>query len=224
MINYAVAFGAGFLTSLSPCVYPMLPLTLGFLSRQGVRQDHPLLHKNLSVLSFFVGQTLVFTFLGVAAVEIGEIFGFSSQSWWVHALIGLLLLVFAVISWFDLASSLFAKMNTLLPTNTTNSKAPSLLTGFIFGGSSALVASPCTSPVLGGVLSQIASDGSFWSGILEMLFFAFGMGFIFLVVGFGFIHLKKLPKSGHWMSTVHHLTSVFLFIGACYYFYQAWQA
>ena len=89
---------------------------------------------------------------------------------------------------------------------------------------SALVASPCTSPVLGGILSKIASEGNILSGAFQMLAFSFGMGLIFLVLGLGFIKSYKIPKSGKWMILIHKLTVGLIFASSIYYFYKVFEA
>lgn len=216
----ATAFGAGFLASLSPCVYPMLPITLGFLTRQTSQQEMSNFKKKTQVIAFFLGQVITFTLLGLIAVKLGEIFGFSSQSGTVNIVVGSLLFAMALISVSSRFQELFAKFNSMIP-GSGRATSPSIFTGFIFGASSALVASPCTSPVLGGVLGQISSQGSFVGGILQMIAFASGMGLIFLLLGLGLLNVNKIPRSGNWMNYMHRLTTVILFIGAGYYFWLA---
>lgn len=216
---FLTAFGAGLLASLSPCIYPMLPLTLGFLSRQAGANQNSETRKRLQIFSFFFGQLTTFTILGVVAVQLGEVFGFSSQSRTVNLGIGVFLALMAYGSSSEKAQSFFARLNQLLPSG--RSQNSNLIAGFMFGVSSALVASPCSSPILGGVLSQIASQGNFLFGLGQMLFFSIGMSIIFLVVGMGLINLKSLPRAGQWLDKTHRLTTVLLALAAIYYFYLA---
>lgn len=213
----ATAFGAGFLASLSPCVYPMLPLTIGFLTKQSSSEELSKKRKRFQVISFFVGQVLTFTLLGLTAVWLGEIFGFSSQSPVVHFSIAAFLLMMAIGSFTEKFQNIFAKFNQVIQGNKV--KTPALLTGFVFGASSALVASPCTSPVLGGVLSHLASGSTLMEGFIQMLAFSLGMGLIFLLVGLGLLNFKQLPKSGRWLERTHQLTAVLLVSAAGYYLY-----
>lgn len=217
----ATAFGAGFLASLSPCVYPMLPITLGYLTRQTTSENSSSRKKRMTVIAFFLGQVAMFTALGLAAVQIGEIFGFSSQSPTVNYVVGSFLLLFAVLSFFEKTQEVFAKINRYMPQGSPGKL--NLFSAFFVGASSALVASPCTSPVLGGVLGTLAGAGSFSQGLIQMLAFSSGMSLIFLIAGLGLVNLKKLPRAGNWMRTIHHITIGLLAAGALYYFYQAWQ-
>lgn len=220
IISIATAFGAGFLASLSPCVYPMLPITIGYLTKQSTSENQSQMRKRLQVVGFFVGQVLMFTALGLIAVQLGEIFGFSSQSKIVNIAVGIILLVMATVSISTKAQETFAKFNSFLPKGTSKG-TPSFFSALVFGATSAVVASPCTSPVLGGVLSQVSSQGEFLAGVLQMFAFAFGMGLIFLVLGLGLLNIKKIPRSGKWMGYIHKLTSGILFVGSGYYFWMA---
>lgn len=220
----ATAFGAGFLASLSPCVYPMLPITLGYLTRQGANQSLSEFQKRMRVFSFFLGQVTSFTALGILAVQLGEIFGFSSQSPWVQFAIGVVLLLMAYGSVSESAQNFFAKLNSKIQSHGSN-KTPKFFSGFFVGAMSALVASPCTSPVLGGVLTQISSQGDMVSGIFQMMAFSIGMSFLFLLLGLGWIRSQSLPKAGRWTGYVHRATTAVLILGALYYFwnfYQSW--
>lgn len=219
MFTYLItAFGAGLLTSLSPCVYPMLPITLGYLTRQSTNEESRA-RKKIQVVAFFLGQVICFTSLGILAVRLGEIFGFSSQSRHVNLVVGVLLLALALASISSKFQVVLSKLNSFMPQFSLG--GGSLFSGFLFGVSSALVASPCTSPVLGGVLGEIATQGNVLAGVLQMIAFSMGMGAIFLSIGLGLINLKSLPKSGKWMGKVKGLTTLMLVFASGYYFYLA---
>jgi cytochrome c-type biogenesis protein len=218
-LTLGTAFGAGFLASLSPCIYPMLPITIGFLTKEGAEQKRQ--NKKLKILLFFFGQVVAFTGLGLVAVKAGEIFGFSSESFVINLVVGLLLLLFAA-STLDYFQPVFAKLSAFMPK--AKIKDVNYLTAFVFGATSALVASPCTSPVLGGILSKIASEGEIISGVFQMAAFSSGMGIIFLVLGFGVLSTNKIPRSGLWMIYVHKLTVLLLVLGSIYYLYNAYEA
>lgn len=216
------AFGAGLLASLSPCVYPMLPITIGYLTKQSSDQSLSVLRKKLLIFSFFIGQVVTFTLLGLIAVKLGEILGFSSQSRTVNFAVAALLFMMAAVSILPQFQEIFAKINRYVPQ--TKRGSTSIYSGLVFGATSALVASPCTSPVLGGVLGQISSQGNFFSGLLQMFAFALGMGLLFLLLGLGLLNMKRLPRSGQWMNRIHHVTSGFLFVAAGYYTWIGFQS
>ncbi len=212
---YLAAFGGGLLASLSPCVYPMIPLTLGYLgsSSSGSKAGPG----RWRVILFFVGQVLVFTTLGIAAVQLGEVFGFSGQNAWVQFFTGVLMLLFAWVSISPKMSEYFSMLNSKLP---QTSSRGGIFAPLVVGGLSALIASPCSSPILGAVLTNIATQGSIYSGIIQMFLFSAGMSLIFLVLGLGFAKIQSLPRAGNWMRKAHFVSVGLMLLGAVYFFWQ----
>lgn len=205
--------GAGIVASLSPCVYPMIPIVISFLGSESSSG------KKRLIFLFFLGQVLTFTTLGIIAVQLGEIFGFSSDNKWINVGLGFFLLLMGFASHFNLIPQFMNKWNHKF--NHIRVKGHhQLLNAFLIGFGSALVASPCTSPILGAVLAQIAQQDSFLSGVILMFFYALGKSLIFLGLGLGFLKVKELPKAGKWMIKVHQLTTILIFFAAGFYFYR----
>ena len=213
MEGIATIFGAGLLTSLSPCVYPMIPISLGYFGSQVEKG----LRKN--VVLFFLGQLMTFTALGVVASSVGEIFGFSSQNPVVLGLVGGLLIIFGICSFANFIPSFMQRFNQLQ----YNRFKGSFFFPLLVGSGSALLASPCTTPVLGAVLMTISTAEQFWMGIIYMFFYALGSTLIFLLLGLGIVSTKKLPRSGAWMSKVHKASSFLIVAAGVYFFVQAIQ-
>lgn len=217
MIQAAGIFGAGVLTSLTPCVYPMIPITVGYL---GASADGQTNHR-AKIVAFFLGQVLVFTVLGVVAASLGEILGFSSEMPSVQLVTGAVLMLMGALSLRGRLPDSFSRWNQRGFFQTTVSHDRGVLVAssqaLLMGGLSALVASPCTSPVLGGVLASIAQADSILVGTFLMSLYGAGMSSIFLVLGLGLISAKKLPKSGVWLSRFHAFSGVLLLLGGLYY-------
>ena len=203
-------FGAGFLTSLSPCVYPMIPISLGYFGSQAESG------KKVNILLFFIGQVLTFTILGVAAASLGEVFGFSSQNPWVQITIGIFLLAFGFASLFNFVPAFLQKTNSIQ----LNRFSGTFFFPVILGAAAALLASPCTTPVLGAVLVTISASTQLLSGTIYMFFYAFGATLIFLIVGLGITSMGKLPKSGSWMKKVHSISAVLILAAGLFFLYQ----
>ena len=190
MTNYffqaMAAFGAGLGTSLSPCVYPMIPITIGFLGTAGTGEGK----KQHRIFGFFVGQVLAFTLLGIVAVALGEFLGFSSE----------------------------------IPAVQIGTGSTATFSGaLLVGASSAAVASPCTSPVVGGVLAALSQvENRFW-GMALMFSFALGLSILFLVVGLGLAKTSSLPRAGKWMIGVHKGSSVLLAVGGIYFLFKGFR-
>lgn len=211
----AGVFGTGVLASLSPCVYPMLPITLGFLSSQANNQNG-----KRSVLMYAFGQSLALFLIGILAVQLGETLGFSSQSPGVNYTVGILLLLAGVFSirgklprFFDRWNSVSAKVSGRGP-----------LASFALGASAALVASPCTSPILGGVLALMATAETQSQGLLLMLMYSSGFTLVYLLLGLGILKANRLPRSGRWMTKVHKASSFVLVLTGAYFLYLGFTA
>jgi thiol:disulfide interchange protein len=209
------AFVAGLGTSLSPCVYPIIPITIGYLGATGAKTGET----KGKILSFFIGQVMTFTLLGVAAVLLGEILGFSSEIPAVQIGTGALLIVFALSSFFEKLPSFLYKLNT----PSFQKSADTIVGAFVVGAASAAVASPCTSPVIGGMLAAISQVKERVWGISLMFFFAVGLSFLFLVLGLGLAKVSKMPRAGLWMRKVHKASSVILALGGLYFILRGFQ-
>ncbi len=212
-MNVLGAFGTGFLTSLSPCVYPMMPITLGFLSKQAARAEGRS-SARWSVVFFAFGQAIALTLLGMLAVTLGETLGFSSQSRSVRVGVGLLLLAAAYFSFRGRLPQWMQKWN-VLPQRLNDGGG--LLAAFALGASAALVASPCTSPVLGAVLTVLATEKNQAIGFLLMLAYASGFSAVFLIAGLGMLRLGSLPRSGPWLNVAHKLGCAALLAAGIFY-------
>ena len=99
----------------------------------------------------------------------------------------------------------------------------SLWASFFLGASSGLVASPCTAPVLAGLLLVISTQKNYISGGLYMFLFALGLNTTLLIIGFSTNVLTHLPKSGNWMSFVKKALGALVIISGVYFIYRAGQ-
>ncbi len=203
---FLAAFLGGVLTSLTPCVYPLIPITVSiFGARKASRGE-------AAVLSglYVGGIAATYTALGVGAALTGQAFGGLMSNVWV---IGFVALVFAVMAAsmfgaFELAlpASLQARLNTVGGTG----RAGALAMGLVAG----VIAAPCTGPVLTSILLLIAKQGSVALGAGLMVSYALGMGLLFFLIG---AFSLSLPKSGAWMETVKSVFGVALLAAAGIY-------
>jgi thiol:disulfide interchange protein DsbD len=204
-MSAAAVFGAGLLASLSPCVYPLLPITLGFFGANASRRRTTL------VLAYFLGQIAAFVTVGAATVALGETLGFTSESRWANLGVGAVLLIAGAVS---LSGNLPVFLSRGVPR-----RLPGGLTGaLLLGVGSAVVASPCTSPILAGVLATLATEESRIHGILLMTIYASGFSALFLGLSLG---LMRLPRSGPWLLRVQHASALLLLGAGVYYVGQA---
>ena len=208
-----VLFAAGLLTALTPCVYPLIPITVGVLGASEARS--PLKAVGLSAAYVF-GMGLVFSLAGLGAALSGQAFGTLLSSRWV--LLGLSLFMGA------LAASMLGAFELRLPHAWTQrlgrmGGGGSLGGAFLMGGAAGLLAAPCTGPVLSGLLAYIAQRHAVWLGAAGLFIYAMGIGLPFFLVG---VFAIKLPKGGRWMVGVKHFLGVVLAVFALGYLKEAW--
>jgi thiol:disulfide interchange protein DsbD len=203
-LAYAVAFGGGVLTSLTPCVYPLIPITVSiFGARQATSRRHAI---TLSAL-YVLGIAVMYSALGVGAALTGKAFGSVMQNPFV---IGGVALVFAT-----MAASMFGAFELQLPASLQARLQGVGGAGYLgaigMGLVSGIIAAPCTGPVLAAALAFVATKGSVAFGLGIMFAYALGLGLLFFLIG---AFSVSLPKSGAWMDTVKSVFGVALLAAA----------
>lgn len=201
------ALVGGLGVSLTPCVYPMVAVTVSvFGAKQAERRSEGLL---LS-LAFVAGIAAMFVPMGVVAGMTGSFFAAVLQNSWV--IVGISALFLAM------AASLFGAFELTLPAKLTNRLAEMGGIGykgaFLLGLVCGLIAAPCTGPVLTGILVWIANTQNATLGAMAMGAFSLGLGTPFFVVG---AFAVQLPKSGRWMVHVKSALGIVLVVVALYF-------
>jgi thiol:disulfide interchange protein DsbD len=208
------ALVGGLLVSLTPCVYPMIAVTVSVF---GARESKSKLQGALLSLAFVLGIIAMFVPLGVVAGLTGGVFGSILQNAWV--IVGISVLFLAM------AASLFGAFEFTLPSGLTNRLATVGGIGyrgaFLLGLVCGVIAAPCTGPVLTGILTWIAKTQSVALGASAMAAFGLGLGAPFFVVG---AFAVQLPKSGRWMVHVKSLLGIVLVVVALYFLSTAFPA
>lgn len=201
----AAALG-GFLTSLTPCVYPMIAVTVSVF---GARQSKSRREAMLLSTVFVLGIAAMFTPMGLVAGLTGSLFGAALSNRWV--IIGIALVFLA------LAGSMFGLFEFVLPSKLTNKLATMGGVGyggaFVLGLISGVVAAPCTGPVLTGILLWIGKTQNPWLGAAALFAFSLGLGVPFWLVG---TFAVRLPKSGKWMVAIKSFFGIVLAVVALY--------
>ncbi len=211
----AVLFGAGVLTSLTPCVYPMIPITASVIS--GTAQaGRPWRTAGLTA-TYAVGMALLYALLGTVAGLTGTLFGTVSASPWVLFAVGNLLLLFAL----AMLDVLPVPVPRRLLEWAASREGGSYGAVFVLGAASGVVAAPCGAPAFGAVLAWVAATGAGLMGFVYLFVFSLGMTALLVAVGLSSGALSALPRSGKWMVAVKRLAAVVMLGVAEYYFIQA---
>ncbi|MDH5642013.1 MAG: thioredoxin family protein, partial [Nitrospira sp.] len=216
-------FGLGLVTLATPCVLPVLPLTIGFFVKQSEQKRSPLLtafiYCTCIVASYAIIGFITSWALGASGAQI------LASNAWVNIFLGLLFGVFAL--------SFFGLFELRVPTFVTRwfsrrqmdaqKESKGYLQAFLSGSSFSLITFSCTAPIAAIVLARAAS-GEFWLPTLAMVAYASGMAFPIFLMGQFPAMMRKMPKSGGWMNAIK---VVFAFIEvalAVTYFSQAEMA
>ena len=209
-VRFLLIILLGLLMSLTPCIYPMLPITLGIMQSQGNKS----LFLNFLHASFYaLGIALTFAFMGLLAVTTGTIFG----SLLTNPLV--VLTIVAVLTY--LAGSMFGFYEMYIPNfmqdHGQRKHQGSILSSFMFGAMSGTIASPCLSPGLALVLSIVATLGSKLLGFLLLFAFGIGLSIPLLILGTFSSSLNLLPRAGSWMMEIKKVFG-FLLVGMSFYY------
>jgi thiol:disulfide interchange protein DsbD len=216
-VSIVGAFLAGILASFTPCVYPFIPVTLSFI---GVKANTSKIKGFLLSLTFSCGLALTFSVLGVIAALSGKVFGSFTQTPFFYLLIANIYLLLALnlldilkvpVKYFSFLSILASKK--IVPKG--------FLSVFILGALSGLVISPCTTPILGAILTYIAKERDILMGSMLLTSFALGMSVLLILAGTFGAFLQSLPKSGVWNRRLKNAAAIILIIASEYFFMKA---
>ncbi len=204
----AVVFLSGLALNLTPCVYPLIPITLGFFGRQSEGRAS---RKFGLALAYVLGMSVTYSVLGVAAALSGSLFGAWLQK---PAVLGGIALVILA-----LALSMFGLFEIRAPHFITDRSQgrggiPGALTMGLFVG---FVAAPCIGPFVLSLLTYVAARGSALLGFGLFFTLAMGLGLPYLVLGMATSSLQKLPRSGEWMVSIRKVFGFVLVALAVYF-------
>jgi cytochrome c-type biogenesis protein len=219
LLAVAAAFGGGILVSLSPCVYPMIPIVSAYVGSRAVGEKTRLKSFLLS-LGYVAGMAGVYSLLGMVAALTGSFFGQISASPWAMLTVAGVLVLFAL---HILEILRFLPWLSMHPLATGRG---GVCGAFLLGAASGLVASPCTSPVLFSLLTYVATTQSLVYGGSLPFAFSMGMGVLLVIVGTFSGLAVALPKPGRWMVSVKRILGLLMLVLALYYLYlagRAWQ-
>lgn len=216
LLAVGAAFAGGVLAGLSPCVYPMLPIVSAYVvSRTAAEKTRP--RSFLLSLAYVMGMAAVYSLLGMIAALTGSMFGRVSTSPWALLVVAIILVLFALnILEVIPFPARFSDRNW-------EPAAGGVSGAFLLGAASGLVASPCTTPVLFGLLTFVATSHSVFYGAVLLFAFSMGMGILLIVVGTCSGLAARLPRPGRWMVTVKKVLGLVMLGLAGYYLVKAGQ-
>lgn len=215
LIAIPTLLGAGVLTSLTPCIYPMIPITAGIIAGSAGERASRLRTAALT-LTYVLGLALVYASLGLLAGLTGSLFGTVASSPWARFVTANLLLLFglAMLDVFPVAAP---RRLTAWASSLRGGSYPAV---FLLGATSGAVAAPCGAPAFAAVLTWVATTQSATLGFVYLFAFSLGMTALLVAVGLFSGTLAALPRSGRWMVWIKKGAGVILLAMAEYYLIQ----
>ena len=216
-----VVFAGGILTALTPCVFPLIPITVAIFSGQGQGGPGgaPRSRGRAAAMTsaYVLGMAATFVALGIAAGLSGKAFGAALASPIVSMVLAgfFIALAFSMFGAFEIAlpASLALKLNQV--------GGAGFVGAFSMGLVAGLVAAPCTGPVLFGILAYVAAHQSVGLGSLLLFLYALGVGVPFFIIG---VFSFSLGKSGPWMDAVKSIVGIVLLAMALGYLRSSFPA
>ncbi|MGE5430570.1 MAG: cytochrome c biogenesis protein CcdA [Syntrophomonadaceae bacterium] len=208
-LSLLIVFLGGLALNLTPCVYPLVPITIGYFGGQSEGNTGKLF--SLGVL-YVLGMALTYSVIGVITALSGAVFGTAMQNPVVVIAVALVL--------FALSLSMFGVYEFKLP-DALVAKAGGAKGGyfgaFFMGLTMGIVAAPCIGPFVLGLVTFVGAKGDPFYGFMMFFFLALGLGFPYLLLALFSGKIKNLPRAGMWMEAVKHIFG-FILLGMALYF------
>lgn len=212
LLMFLASFAGGILASISPCSLAMLPLIIGYVG--GYSKETPF--RTFIQLSFFIfGTAIVFSIIGIICAITGSVFASVLGGYFTLIMASLLLVMGLKISGildFDMPVIIKA-----IPTNSTNSLFiyPTLL-GITF----ALAGTPCSTPILAGIMAFAAIGRNLLAAIVMLFLFALGQGLILIIAGLFTSGVKNLKRLSGYTDILMKISGWLLIFAAIYMYYK----
>ncbi len=207
-LGLGVSFLAGVLVSFSPCIFPLIPITLGVVGATAVNSRAK---GFLTSAVFVLGIALIYTILGVAAA----LFNVVLEKFFVNPVTYIFLGLF----FFAMGLSLlgFIKINFFSFTHNYTHK-PTYPSIFLLGLISGLSIIPCNFPVLGSILTLISLKKDVAYGAVALFLFSLGYGSILIILGTFTSLVAKLPKRSKIAIIIHRFVGIMMLLVGVYFF------
>ena len=213
-LAYLIAYIVGILASLTPCVYPMIPVTVSFMGYIGETRRKIWPYATI----YLLGMAMVYTLLGIFASLTGKIFGEVTTNPVVYFIVGIIFLfsslaMLGVLSWDPFLNKIGALNKVRDPKG--------FIGAFLLGLTSGSVAAPCTAPILGALLSYVALTQDLLFGGSLLFAFSLGLGTLLWILSLFSGLTKYIPRGGGWGRIILIFFGILMMLLSIYFFYRA---
>jgi cytochrome c-type biogenesis protein len=216
ILAFLAAYLGGVLTSFTPCVYPVIPITIAYI---GAKSSTSRLEGFMLSIVYVLGMSLTYTFLGGFAALTGRLFGQMQSNPWIYFTVAniCIFMGLSMLGVFMISIPTPQFLTKIQPQQKTRGIAGSFLVGIISG----LILGPCTTPILTVLLSLVAAKQNIIFGMSLLFIFAFGMGTLLIILGTFAKLLASIPRSGMWMTRINKIFGVILLAMGEYFLIKA---
>ena len=207
-LGFAFVFVGGAALNLTPCVYPLIGVTVAYFGNQGGGPRRVLV---LAVL-FVLGIAVMFSAVGVAVAMSGGLFGAAMQNPYVLSILAAMMILLALSSF-----GVFSFQPPQWMLQRAGVARPGFGGAILMGLGMGVVAAPCIGPFVLGLLLMVERSGSAIFGFALFFTLALGLGFPYIFLALAAGSIRKLPRSGEWLAWVEQLFG-FILIGLALYF------
>jgi thiol:disulfide interchange protein DsbD len=208
-----LCFLAGVLTSLTPCVYPMIPIVVAYMGgaeSAAMSSGSPASGRRRRVVVrsafYVVGMAIVYTILGLVGILLGRTFGALTQSAWGYGLVAAVLIVFGL----SMIGLFEVRVPSFILDRVGTGPREGNFGALVMGATSGIVAAPCAAPIVFPIIAVISTQGRVIFGTIAMLAFSLGLGLLLFLIGISSGLAASLPRSGPWMVTLKKVLGVLL--------------
>src|SRR6266481_5737306 len=207
-LGFLAVFLGGLALNLTPCVYPLIGVTIAYFGNQGGGSRRVM----YLAIVFVLGIALMFSSVGVAVAMSGGLFGAAMQNPFVLVALSMMLLTLAASSF-----GLFVLQPPQWMMQRAGSAHPGYAGALLMGLGMGVVAAPCIGPIVLGLLLMVERSGSALFGFALFFTLALGLGLPYGGLAMAAGRIRRLPRSGEWLAWVEHLFG-FVLVGLALYF------
>ena len=212
LFMFCASFAGGVIASISPCSLAMLPLIIGYVG--GYSKETPF--RTFIQLCFFIcGTAIVFSIIGIICAVTGSVFASALGGYFTLIIASLLMVMgLKITSLLDFEMPVIIKA---MPVNSTNSLfLYPILLGIVF----ALAGTPCSTPILAGIMAFAAIGKNLLAAIFMLFLFALGQGLILIIAGIFTSSVKNLKKLSGYTNVLMKISGALLMLVAIYLYYK----